>query len=276
MSRIVASSMVALGLAATALSAETRTFEGWNIRYESPSGWRSGRRSGVAEMLVADDGSLITIACGVDANSDEALRNLGQFLSAMQVTAVPSGEPKKTRIGGRDALVIDGQLHARDGRTFGAHFVVLFDKGGTSLWVCGIAAAGRTEAVSRDVDGIVGGADMKAPTPNQQAIAALAGAWVVDTGSFNPGLGGGDAATGTSHNERVAFDGQGRFEYSRSSAVYVSDMPADVDPVSQVSDQGTYSVIGSALVLRGSNGTMILEMQVNGSTLVVGGKTYRR
>lgn len=276
MSRVFARTLVAMGLAATTLSAETRAFEGWNITCSTPDGWKSGQRSGAAEMLVADDGSLITVACGVDANAEEALRTLGQFLSGMGVTAVPTGDPKRTRIGDRDALVIDGQLYARDGRAFGAHFVVLFDKGGASLWVCGVAAAGRAEAVAREVDSIAAGAKMEAPTANAQAIAALAGAWVVDTGSFNPGLGGGDPATGTSHSERVAFDGQGRFEYSRSSAVYVSDMPADVDPVTQVSDQGSYTVIGNALVLRGSQGTMILEMQLSGNTLVVGGKTYRR
>jgi DNA mismatch repair ATPase MutL len=82
-------SLVALGLAAGTLSAEPRKVEGWNVGYEVPAGRRSGQRSGAVEVLVADDGSVLTIACGVDAGADDALRNLGQFLSSLQVTAVP-------------------------------------------------------------------------------------------------------------------------------------------------------------------------------------------
>ncbi len=119
--------------------------------------------------------------------------------------------------------------------------------------------------------------EAEATAVNQQAVAALAGTWVLYAG----GYGGGSSVTGStahSHEETVVFDGRSSYRWQSSSSVSVTTpgYSGSAGRATSDADQGIYTVIDSTLVMKGSKGQFTIDFQVQGNKLVAGGKTYLR
>ena len=75
------------------------------------------------------------------------------------------------------------------------------------------------------------------------------------------------------------FDGRGGFGWSSSTSVSVMTPGASGGGASSASsdgDQGTYTVIGNTLVLKGSKGQFAVDFQLGNGQLIAAGKTYLR
>lgn len=260
-----------LGVLAGA-SAETRDLAGWNLHYDAPEGFRAQQASGSVDLFASGTAYLL-VSAGADREPKAGLADLGKLLSALQVAGALTEEPRFDKVSGLEAMIATGALQDRMGRRYQARFVVLSTPHGTSLRVLGLAPEGGSADAA--VDAVAASVRAEAPAVDTQAVAALAGTWVLDQGNFDPGIGHG-SVHGNGHEERITFDEQGRFEGESSSYVYVPDMPSDIDPTTSTKDAGEYTVIGRSLVLRGSTGTAVIDLEIRGGAVVAGGKRYHR
>jgi hypothetical protein len=116
-----------------------------------------------------------------------------------------------------------------------------------------------------------------APQPNPQAIAALRGRWMLYSGAAS-GVTSATGGSSRSYEETVEFDGAGRFAWQSSASVSVTTpgLAGSAGGANASSDQGTYTVIGSTLVVRGQQGQAAFEIQVLADRIIADGKTYLR
>jgi hypothetical protein len=81
-----------------------------------------------------------------------------------------------------------------------------------------------------------------------------------------------------SYEESVEFDGQGRFAWQSSASVSVTTpgYTGSAGGAQARNDDGTYTVIGSTLVVRGRQGQATFELQMLADRIVADGRTYLR
>ena len=81
-----------------------------------------------------------------------------------------------------------------------------------------------------------------------------------------------------SHEEYVTFDGAGNFQWQSSSSVSVTAPGAGgmAGGANANSDQGTYTVIGNTLVMKGSQGQQAFQIQILADRIIADGRTYLR
>jgi hypothetical protein len=123
------------------------------------------------------------------------------------------------------------------------------------------------------VDQLAASLQAQPPQTNQQLVAALAGKWMYYAGKAS----GATSVTGgssRSHEEYVSFDGVGRFAWTSSSSVNVM-VPggAGVGGASAGNDQGTYTVIGTTLVITEQQGQLLFDLQVLADRIIADGRT---
>ena len=115
---------------------------------------------------------------------------------------------------------------------------------------------------------------------NRQAMAALAGQWILYDGKVDPVT---TSSGGASHSyeETVVFDGQGSYRWSSASQVSVttpgiSAGAGSANGSTTDGDQGSYTVIGNTLVLKGTKGQLAVDFQLGNGQLIAAGKRYVR
>jgi len=149
---------------------------------------------------------------------------------------------------------------------------------GTGVVVTGIAATQLMPQVQTAVDQVVGSIDIAGPPQsNPRAVAALQGRWMLYSGRAD-GATSATGGTSRSYEETVQFDGQGRFAWQSSASVSVTTpgLTGNAGGAQSSSDEGTYTVIGSTLVVRGQQGLASFEVQILADRVIAEGKTYLR
>ncbi|OGP54737.1 MAG: hypothetical protein A2162_03945 [Deltaproteobacteria bacterium RBG_13_52_11b] len=185
--------------------------------------------------------------------------------------------PKNTTIAGLQAIVATYVSTDQTGRTVQGRFISLLTSHGTGLNMLAMTTADQMGRLRVTLERLAVSVKAAAPTVNQQAVAALAGTWVLYAG----GYGGGSSVTGStshSHEESVVFDGRGNYRWQSSSSVSVTTpgYGGGAGRATSDADQGTYTVIGNTLVAKGTKGQFTVDFQIQGNKLVAGGKTYLR
>ena len=76
----------------------------------------------------------------------------------------------------------------------------------------------------------------------------------------------------------MEFDGVGRFTYQSSASVSVTTpgLTGSVGRADASSDEGTYTVIGTTLVVRGRQGQATYDLQILADRVIADGRTYVR
>lgn len=75
----------------------------------------------------------------------------------------------------------------------------------------------------------------------------------------------------------MTFDGTGHFQWQSSTSLSVTTPgAAGVGSANSNSDQGTYTVIGNTLVLKGQQGQQTFDIQILADRVIAGGRTYVR
>ena len=76
----------------------------------------------------------------------------------------------------------------------------------------------------------------------------------------------------------MEFDGVGRFAYQSSASVSVTTpgLTGSAGGAQASNDEGTYTVIGTTLVVRGRQGQASFELQILADRVIADGKTYLR
>jgi hypothetical protein len=255
---------------------------GWNIEYQMPQGWRVVQSLGRLQMLGSDtEAGAIFIAPGLYASANESIADLTLFYQSMNLIGYPTEPPSETTIAGLKAVVATIASQDQMMRPVHGRFIGMLTTHGTGLNMLAMTTPDKFHALRATLERLATTVKAKPPSINRQAIATLGGTWMLYSGGHS----GGSSVTGStsgSHEETVAFDGQGGFQYHSSSSVTVytpgsgGSYGGGAGSAGSDSDQGTYTVIDRTLVLKGTKGQLAVDIQLQGDKLVAGGKTYLR
>ncbi len=254
------------------------TSAAWNISYKVPPQWQVTQRLGRLEMLASNTAAgAIFVAPGLYHSFDEAMADLSAFYQSMNLQAYPVEQPTQTTIAGMQAMTATYASQDQSGRTVQGRFIALLTPHGTGFNMLALTTPEQMSGLRSVLEQVAASVKAGPPEVNQQAMAALAGTWILYAGNYEGGtrVGG---TTSHSHEETVVFDGRGNFQYQSTSTVMVvtPGYTGGGDGASQTSDAGSYTVIGNTLVFKSSKGQIAVDFQLQGGQLVAGGKTYLR
>ena len=253
-------------------------FAGWNIEYRLPQRWTVAQSVGRLQTLASNtEAGAIFLAPGMYSNANEAIADLSQFYQLLNLQGYPVETPQSTTIAGLQAIVATYVSTDGTGRTVQGRFISLLTPHGTGLNMLAMTTPDQMPKLRATLERLAASVKAAAPAVNQQAVAALAGTWVLYVGGYS----GGSSVAGStshSHDESVVFDGRGNYRWQSSSSVSVTTpgYSGGAGRATSDADQGTYTVIGSTLVMKGTKGQFAADIQIQGNRLVADGKTYLR
>jgi hypothetical protein len=176
------------------------------------------------------------------------------------------------------AMTADYVGQTQAGIPLQARTVAVLTAHGTGLLVLGLAMAPQMEQVRTAVDRIAQSLQVTGPPqPNTQIVGALRGRWMYYAGRAD-GTTSASGGASRSHEEFAEFDGMGRFTHSSSSSVMVTTpgYTGSAGGAQSTNDEGSYTVIGTTLILRGRQGQMSFELQLLPDRLIADGRTFLR
>jgi hypothetical protein len=271
---LAAIALLALPLAPGQAQAGRERLPGWNVTFGVPTGWRVARVSGRAAALTDSlDASAVFVTAGYLATGDEAAAELRAMFADMHYEATAIGAPRDTTIAGRRVQLVHFQGSGRAGPV-DTRAAVLFTTHGTGVTVVAFAPARNSAPLGQVVVRIAASIEAAAPTINSAWVSALGGHWtyVPPPGAARDSTAAGKAAI----DEWLEFDGRERFTWSSRTVVSVSVPGASPLVAEADRDSGTYTVVGNTLVLRGEARRRLLDIQLDGDRLSIGGRAYRR
>lgn len=277
----VAASLVLLSLSSQALGAQgggAQRFEAWNIGYSVPTGWRLAQQQGRVHGLTPSvAGAAIYVAPGLYQSFNDVAAELPKAFEALGLAGVPTGQPTTSTIKGMQAMTATYVSQSQAG-ILQVRITAILTSQGTGLVVMGLAPAQGAEPMGAAMDQVAQSIEVRgAPQPDQRAIAALRGRWMLYSGKASPVIGpvGGGSR---SYEENVEFDGAGRFAWQSSASVSVTapGSAGSAGGANASSDQGSYTVIGTTLIVRGQQGMAAFEIQILADRIIADGKTYLR
>ena len=258
--------------------ARTALLPAWNIRYDLPPGWQVGRSLGRVQVLASTtEAGALFIAPGLYASFDEMVADLLQFYQSMKLMATPVQQPVGATFAGLRALTATYRSQDQMGQVVEGRYVALLTPHGTGLALLGMTTPQQMPQLAATVERLAATVQAQAPEVNHRAIAALAGRWIYYAGRAE---GATRSMGGYSHSydEFVTFDGRSAFQWQSSASVSVT-VPQDAGGAGRAeanSDQGTYTVIGGTLILKGRRGQMAFELQLMGDRFSADGRIYVR
>lgn len=265
-------------LAALLAGQQPATFDAWGLAYTAPAGWQMSQQTARVHGLTQTPGGAIYVAPGLYTSFNDVGTDLNKGFTALGLTGMPSGQPVPSTVGGMQAMTADYVGQNQMGVPLQARAVAVLTGQGTGLVVLGLAPYGQIAPVAAAVDGIAQSLAVRgAPQPNPAWVAGLRGRWMLYAGRAD-GTTSAMGGSSRSHEEFVEFDGGTRFAYQSSSSVMVTTpgLTGSAGGAQSSSDDGTYTVIGSTLVLRGRQGAMHFELQLLGDRLIADGRTFVR
>ena len=251
---------------------------GWNISYTTPPGWQVSQDLGRIQMLASTtEAGAIFVAPGLYSNFDEVTVDVTAFYQALGHVAYPVEQPSPTTISGLQAMTATLASQDQMGQTVHSRVVSLLTPHGTGLVLVGMTTPQQMPQLQAKVHAMASSVQAQAPQVNQQAIAALRGRWMFYEGKAS-GVTAPSGGASRSHEEYVTFDGSGNFQWQSSSSVSVTTPGAGgmAGGANANSDQGTYTVIGNTLVMKGRQGQQAFQLQILADRIIADGKTYLR
>jgi hypothetical protein len=258
-------------------------FDPWRLAYAIPEGWRITQQQGRVHSLgTGSNDAVLYVAPGPYQSFDEVAAELPKAFTALGVQGMPNSQPQSGTYGGMQAMSATYVGRDATGTPLEVKVIAVLSPHGTGLVALGLTLMGMMARLAPAMDQAMNGVSASgAPLPDAQAIAALRGKWMYFSGSTS----GGSRITGSSnrsYEENVEFDGVGRYAWSSSASVSVTTPETGVGGGSSAgganagNDQGTYTVIGSTLVLQGRGGKTIIDVQILADRVIADGKTYFR
>jgi len=266
------------GLTAPGPAEGQGAFAGWNITYTVPPGWQVAQTLGRTQILSSQtEAGVIFLGAGAYRNAQEAIADLSLAYQTMNLKAMPIEQPQQTTVAGLQAVVATYVSQDQYGRTVQGRFISVFTPHGTGLNMLAMTTPEQMPKLKSTLERMAATVQASPPAVNNQAVAALAGNWIFYSGS----TGGGNRVTGGTSNtyeESLVLDGRGNFRWQSSASVSAdaSGYSGSAGQATNNADQGTYTVIGTSLIFRGTKGQLIVDFELQGNRLVVAGKTYGR
>lgn len=251
----------------------------WNVTYHLPSGWRVGQTIGRLQMIVSNtDAGMIFLAPGLYASPQEAMADLSVFYQQMQMQGYPTEQPAMGTIAGFRSVTATYASTDQMGRVVHGRYIALITPHGTGINLLAMTTPDKMPTLRATLDELAASIKAGPPAVNRQAVAALAGQWLLYAGKSNPGTSV-SSGSSNSHEETVIFDGRGSYRWSSATSVSVSasgGYGGMAGSATSDGDQGTYTVIGNTLVFKGTKGQLAVDFQLGNGELLAAGKRYLR
>jgi hypothetical protein len=267
-----------IATAAQAPGGASQSLPGWNIRYTLPAGWQVARTVGRLQVLASTtEAGAIFLGPGLYSSFEEMVADLGRFYQSLNLQGMPVSQPAQQTIAGMRALTATYASQDQMGQSVHGRYVALLTPHGTGFALLAMTTPQQMTQLAATVERLASSVQAQAPQVNQQAVQALAGRWMYYAGRAD-GVTRSQGGASHSYEEFVSFDGRGAFQWQSSASVSVT-APQDAGGAGRAqanSDQGTYTVIGSTLILKGSQGQLTFELQLMGDRFTADGRTYLR
>ncbi len=286
MRRLPAALLVALASASSA-SAQIGgaggrpTFPAWSMSYAVPAGWQLTQQTARVHTLLTAAGAqgpVIYVGPGMHQSFNDAGADLNKGFNALGLSGMPTAQPTSTTIGGMQAMTADYLAQNQMGMQYQARVVSVLTPHGTGFLILGLAPAHQPGEMRTVVDQLAQSLQVAGPPrPDPQAVAALRGRWMYYAGRAS-GVTSATGGASNSYEEFVEFDGVGRFTYQSSASVSVTTpgLTGSAGRADASSDEGTYTVIGTTLVVRGRQGQATYDIQILADRVIADGRTYVR
>jgi hypothetical protein len=254
-----------------------QVLQGWNMQYDVPAAWQVSQNLGRVQMLASTtEAGAIFVSPGLYTNFNEVTVDVATFYQSLGHVAYPVEQPAQTTIAGMQAMAGTYMSQDQMGQQVHSRIIALLTPHGTGIVLMAMTTPQQMPQLRGTLDRIANSVAAEAPRVNQQAVAALRGRWMYyagqATGVTRP-LGG----SSRSHEEYVTFDGTGYFQWQSSTSLSVTTPgAAGVGSAGSNSDQGTYTVIGNTLVLKGQQGQQAFDIQILPDRVIANGRTYLR
>jgi hypothetical protein len=256
-------------------------FDAWSMSYTVPAGWQLAQQAGRVHTLLTQAGAqgpVIYVGPGMHQSFNDAGTDLNKGFNALGLSGMPTSQPVSTTIGGMQAMTADYIAQNQMGMQLQARVVSILTPHGTGFLVLGLAPGHQPGDTRSAVDQLAQSLQVAGPPrPDPQAVAALRGRWMYYSGRAS-GVTTSSGGSSNSYEEFVEFDGVGRFTYQSSASVSVTTpgLSGSAGRAESSSDEGTYTVIGMTLVVRGRQGQATYEIQMQGDRVIADGRTYVR
>ena len=286
MRRVPAALPIVLALASSAAAQAgapggRATFAAWSMSYAVPAGWQVAQQTARVHTLLTPAGAqgpVIYVGPGLHQSFNDAGTDLNKGFNALGLTGMPTAQPASTTIGGMQAMTADYVAQNQMGMQYQAHVVSVLTPHGTGFLILGLAPAQQPGEMRPAVDQLAQSLQVAGPPrPDPQAVAALRGRWMYYAGRAS-GVTSATGGSSNSYEEFVEFDGVGRFTYQSSASVSVTTpgLTGSAGRADASSDEGTYTVIGTTLVVRGRQGQATYDIQILADRVIADGRTYVR
>ena len=251
----------------------------WNITYRMPVGWRVGQTIGRLQMIVSNtEAGMIFLAPGMYSTPQEAIGDLSGFYQQMQMQAYPVEQPAMGTIGGLRSITAMYTSADQTGRMVQGRYIALLTPHGTGVNLLAMTTQDKMPTLRATLDQLAASVKAGEPSVNRRAVEALAGQWILWDGKGDP-VTTSSGGSSRSYEETVVFDGQGSYRWSSAASVSVTTPGMSAGSAGGTTtdgDQGSYTVIGNTLVLKGTKGQLAVDVQLGNGQLLAAGKRYVR
>lgn len=263
--------MVALCMAPLVLEAQaTRRLAGFGLSYLAPAGWTLAGADGRMEAWSragGTDGALLVFG-GVYSSGQLAIADGTAMLQGAQFREPATVlEPlAQRRVGDVDMWTSAVRVQSTSGDVIILRMLARPTSNETMLGVVTMAAPAADSAYRAAAEQLLGTVRPGTPVVDRLASTALVGAWRFQESSMS--------STGGYVNEEgwdLAADGT--FVHWTTSTVSLPG--AAVEPT-RTRQTGRWEVVGGALVVRASDGTMTLSLKQQGRQADIGGRRFLR
>lgn len=263
--------------AATGQTAAAPSFDAWNIAYSVPQGWQLAQQQGrVHGLTPAAPGSVVYVAPGPYQGFNDVAAELPKAFTALGLTGMPTSQPSSATMNGMQTMSAGYAAQSAQGIVFEVYITALLTGQGSGVVVMGVAPQQAGSQMRPAVDQVARSVVARGgPTPDPRAVAALRGRWIFYSGRASP-VTSPSGGSSRSYEETIEFDGSGRFAWQSSASVSVTAPGGSAGGANANSDQGSYTVIGSTLVVRGRQGMASYEVQILADRIIADGRTFFR
>jgi hypothetical protein len=245
--------------------------EGFNVAYVAPAGWNVAFDQERVKAF-SDPGktAFLFVFGGSYSSDDVAFTDAQTIFAGTDLSDEQEVEPRnRLRVGGRSGLGYASTVAKASGERMALRVLIVMTEHGTSLGVVALAPPGRAAEMKRLVETVAGSLSVQAPVENRTLAAKIAGVWTRQQGYTSNSGGGG----GYTNEETYAFDPSGTYRYRSTSVVSIPG--AAIEPKVEQGG-GTWSAIGSSLVLANDDGRTTIDVKWEGNVAIVNGTRFIR
>jgi hypothetical protein len=269
---------IVLGLPSHAAAQDVDAFPGWNLAYTVPPGWYVRQAVGRVRVLASNtQRGAIFVAPGLYESVEDALSSMRSFSRLANMSKTPTEGPIDTTLAGLPATLASFTARSQHGGQVSTRVAGLFTPHRTGIVILGVATPNDFPDIQKTVEAMAATVTAGPPDVDAAAVAALVGQWIRYRDGRPPSTDP-EYDRERSVENTIEFEEGDRFVWKSSIYLAAEARGREDDPTTTAgeSDRGTYTVIGTVLVLKGEVGQRAVAISLEGNRLEMEGAVYYR